>query len=135
MNEPNDPKRVEIIEIGLDEEIKKEIERTAVISENTKSKVESTIGDIPQPKKVVEIKRWEGKMDMLFNLLLEHRNKDPKTYVHKSAILASISIADREVSPTIQKFNIYLKTTKGDKWRLIKKRVGGEAGYAIVPFA
>ena len=85
-------------------------------------------------KKAVRQKKWEGKLDVIFNILKESYDKDPKGCVPKTAIIEAISCNDREFSPIMQRFKNYLRTTKEDKWTISKKKRKGISNYSLMPF-
>jgi hypothetical protein len=128
---------IEIVEIGLDENLKEEIERASLMSDDIKIKLKGQLDGLKVhkvSKKVKDQRKWEGKLDIVFGILKEAYDEDPKTYIPKTTIMEAISCSEMELSPTIQKFKRYLRTTKEDKWSLSKKKIKGVASYALVPF-
>lgn len=134
---PEPPKRIEIIEIGTDEKLKKEIEESSKLPEGMRSMIKEHLDGLKkQPIKTSPEKRkWEGKLDTIFGVLKEAYDKDPKIFTSKLIVMQSINCDEKDFSPLMQKFKNYLRTTKEDKWTIFKKNVKGISSYALVPFA
>jgi metal-dependent HD superfamily phosphatase/phosphodiesterase len=129
--------RIEIIELGLDEKFLEEIEGEMKVSDEIKIKIKGHLDGMKRQtvnKKEHRQKKWEGKLDIIFNILKESYDNDPKSYVPKTTIIEALSCEEKEFSPTMQKFKKYLRTTKEDKWSISKKRLKGVSSYALVPF-
>ena len=130
--------RIEIVEIGLDEEFLKRMEEKVKLSDDVKIRMKGHLDGLkkqPVNKAAIRQKKWEGKLDVVFGMLKESYDKDPAECIPKTAIIKAISCNDREFSPIMQRFKNYLRTTKEDKWTISKKKRGGIASYALVPFA
>jgi len=129
--------RIEIIELGLDEEFMKEIEGEIELSDEIKIKIKGHLDGLKQQsvnKQAIIKNKWEGKLDVIFGLLKESYDKDPKIGVPKSAIIEAMSCTEKEFSPIMQKFKNYLRTTKEDRWTLAKKKSKKLTTYSLVPF-
>jgi hypothetical protein len=129
--------RIEIIEIGLDKNIRKEIEESTVVSEEIQIKIKGHLDGMKRQtvnKRVIREREWEGKLDIIFNLLKKAYDEDPKQAVPKHAIIESVSCTEKEFSPIMQKFKKYLRTTKEKEWTISKRRIRGVSNYALVPF-
>jgi hypothetical protein len=131
--------RIEIIEIGLDKNLKEEIMKPAHEADDSiRVEIKGHLAGLRKQsinKKAQKAKKWEGKLDIVFGILKESYDKDPQAFVAKHVIMEALKIEDKELSPTIQKFIKFLRTTKEDKWTMIKKRVKGVTSYALAPFA
>jgi len=129
--------RIEIIEIGLDEEFLRQMEEKVKLSSDIKIKIKGHLDGLKKQtvsKKEIRRKKWEGKLDVIFNLLKESYDEDPSNVVKKGAIIESVSCTEKEFSPIMQRFKNYLRTTKEDKWTIAKKKRKGETSYQLVPF-
>jgi hypothetical protein len=130
--------KIEIVELGLDEEFIKQLEDEAKLSDDIKIKIKGHLDGLKQQnvnKKAIVSQKWEGKFDIIFNILKESYDKDSKGCVAKTIIMETISCTtDKEFSPTMQKFKNYLRTTKEDKWTLLKRKTKGVTGYSLAPF-
>jgi hypothetical protein len=129
--------RIEIIEIGLDKDIKKEIEESTMVSEDIKIKIKGHLDGMKRQtvnKRAIRQREWEGKLDIIFNLLKESYDADPKQSVAKHVIIESVSCSEKEFSPIMQKFKKYLRTTKEKEWAITKRRIRGVTSYALIPF-
>jgi len=129
--------KIEIVEIGLDKDIKKEIEEFSMISDDIKIKIKGHLDGLKQQsvnKKTIRKNEWEGRLDVIFNLLKETYDGDPSAAVPKAAIVESITCTDKEFSPIMQKFKTYLRTTKERKWVIAKHRRKNITCYALAPF-
>jgi hypothetical protein len=134
----NRPSKVEIIEIGLDETLKLEIERQSMLSNDIQIKLKGQLDGLrPQPinKKETAQRKWEGKLDIIFKILDSARGETPPRYVPKNDLTSAISCDDKELSPLMQKFKQYLRTTKEDKWTLTKRHIKNVTCYSLAPFA
>ena len=132
-----DRDRIEIVELGLDEAFVKEIEGEMQLSDEIKIKIRGHLEGLKQQtvnKQNLIRNKWEGKLDIIFGLLKESYDKDPKTGVPKTAVIEAMSCTEREFSPLMQKFKNYLRTTKEDKWTLSKRKAGGSTTYSLIPF-
>ena len=132
--------RVEIVEIGLDGDFKDKLAKAAQISEDVQIKIKGqlsgmTVQKKSASKKAQRIRKWEGKMDAVFRVLKEAYDEDPAKLVSKDAIIAAAGCEPGELSPLVQKIKRYLRTTKEDKWTMLKKQSKGVAHYYLVPFA
>jgi len=130
--------KIEIIELGLDEDLKKDIEDSAKLSDDIQIKLKNQVQGMTKQminKKAQEKKKWEGKLDIIYEILLESYERDPQKHVPKTTIIEAISCSDKELSSTILRFKRYLRTTKEDKWTLMRKKVRGITSYALAPFA
>jgi len=129
--------RIEIIELGLDKDFLKEINGEAKMSDEITIKIKGHLEGLKRQtvnKKVLKKKKWEGKLDIVFNLLKESYDKDPNVYVPKTAVVEALECEEKDLSPIMQKFKKYLRTTKEDKWTISKKKVKKITSYALVPF-
>lgn len=131
--------RVEIIEIGLDDDFKNKLAKAAQISEDVQIKIEGHLAGMKvqrsSSKKAQRVRKWEGKMDAVFNVLKEAYDEEPTKMVPKTDIIGAAGCEDKELSPLIQKFKNFLRTTKEDKWTILKKKIKGVIHYNLVPFA
>lgn len=129
--------RIEIVEIGLDEEFLKEIEKEQTLSRDVQIKIKGHLEGLKKQtatKKNIRQKKWEGKLDIIFDILKESYDKDSSAVVPKNAIIDALSCSDREFSPIMQRFKNYLRTTKEDKWTVVKKKRKNVASYCLAPF-
>ena len=129
--------KIEIVELGLDEDFLKEMDGESKLSDDIKIKIKGHLDGLKKQtvnKKAIKQQKWEGKLDVIFKILKETYDRDPNEHVQKTVIIEAISCSEREFSPTMQKFKNYLRTTKEDKWAISKKKKKGIASYALVPF-
>ena len=130
--------KIEIIELGLDKDLKKDIEDSAKLSDDIQIKLKSQVQGLTKQminKKAQAQKKWEGKLDIIYEILRESYEKNPEEYVPKAVIMEAISCNDKELSGTVLRFKHYLRTTKEDKWTLMRKKIKKVASYALAPFA
>jgi hypothetical protein len=130
--------RIEILEIGLDENLKKEIEEKSNLSSEIQIKIKTHLDGMkkqPINKRTQQRRQWEGKLDTIFGILEEAYSKDPNELVPKKVLMESIGCEEKDFSPLMQRFKKYLRTTKEDKWVVNKKRRKGGVNYHLVPFA
>jgi hypothetical protein len=130
--------KIVILELGLDEEIRQEIMEPLEVSDEIRVKIRSQLEGMKRQrsnKEALRRQKWEGTLDILFNMLEEAYATDPQSFVAKSSIIKTLECTDKEFSPIMQRFKKYLRTTKEDKWTIAKKRIKGTVNYALVPFS
>lgn len=129
-----DEDKIEIVEIGLDEDLAKRMKEAATISKGTQIRISNQMRKLKKVSKSTKKKRkWEGKIDKIFNILKEAYDKNE--VVHRDVLLEAAECESKQLPGLILKIRTYLRNTQNDKWVLMKKQVNKTTHYYLCPFS